>query len=186
MESLVQALLDSQPASYSSKATQTDTMQTTTSNITEATQTDAVQPPRKYGSEASQTDTLDAPTPKEDSKKIAKSGNTPVRAPMVQQSPRGSRADHTNITQPVPQSLQDFSNSTYEKYLKLVRPPEPRTLPDESSIPGRVHTRHSDEQELPALARLRQADPGFNVGNGSISVKSTIDEAMERYHSVIR
>lgn len=186
MESLVQALLDSQPTSYSSKATQTDSLQTTPGNISKATQTDAVQPPRKYGSEATQTDTLDAPTPKEDSKKIAKSENTPVQAPMVQQSPRGSRAKHTDITQPVSQSLQDYSNSTYEKYLKLVRPPERRTLPGESSIPGRVHTRHSDEQEPPASARLRQADPGFNVGNGSISVKSTIDEAMERYHSVIR
>ena len=170
MESLVQALLDSQPASYSSKATQTDT----------------VQPPGEYGSEATQTETLDAPTPKEDCKKITKSENTSVQVPMVQQSPRGSYADHTGITRPVPKSLQDFSNSAHEENLELVRLPERRTLPGESCIPGRLHTGHPDEQQLPALAHLRQADSSFNTDNGGISVKSTIDEAMERYHSVIR
>lgn len=183
MESLVQAFLDPQPASYSSKATQTDAPQTTTGYISKSTQTDAVQPPRKYSSEATQTDIPDAPTPKECCNKVE---DPPAQLPMVQQSPRGSHADHTDITWPVLQSPRESSNSMYKRYLQLVRPPKLRTLPGVSSIPERVHTGYSDKQELPDLARLRQADPGFNIANGSTSVKSTIDEAIERYHSVIR
>lgn len=183
MESLVQALLESPPASYTSKATQTDAPQTTTGYISKATQTDTVQPPGEYGSEATQTDIPDAPTPKECCNKVE---DSPAQLPMVQQLPRGSHADHIDITWPVSRSPRESSNSVYKSYLQPVGPPKLRTLSGVSSIPERVHTGHSDKQELSALARLRQADPGFNIGNGSISVKSTIDEAIERYHSVIR
>ena len=188
MESLVQAFVDSQPASYSSKATQTDAPQTTTGYISKATQTDKVQPPREYGSESTQTDTLDAPTPKECCNKVE---DPPAQLPMVQQSPRRSRTDQTNVTQTVPiqpvsesiRGLPKFRQETSPRLLELF---SKRTSPDGSFTPGQVQTGHSDGQDSPALDRLRQTEPDLNIGNATISLKSTIDEAMERYHSVIR
>lgn len=142
MESLVQTLLDSQPTSNISKATQTDAPEITTGYKSEATQTDAVQSPKVYGSKATQTDKSSVPTPNEDCKKVE---NPPVQPPMSQQSPRGSRTDQTDFTWPVPTQLVSESIQGFPKF----------------------------EQD-------------FNIVNGSVSVKSTIDEAMERYNLVSR
>ena len=184
----MQALRESPPASYSSKATQTDAPQTTAGYISKATQTDTVQPPKKYGSESTQTDTLNEPRPKECCNKVKDSS---AQLPMVQQSPQRSRTDQTDVTQTVPiqpvsESIRGFPEFRQETSPRLLELFSKRTSPDGSFTPGQVQTGHSDGQDSPALDRLRQTEPDLNIGNATISLKSTIDEAMERYHSVIR
>jgi hypothetical protein len=191
MESLVQALLDSQSPSNSSKATQIYALQTTTGYKSETTQTDAAQISKLYDSKATQTDTLGAPTLNEDCKKIARSGDPPVQLPMAQQPPRGSRVVQTDITElmpidPVSDSLRVVPRSGHKRSPWLQKFLSKGTLAGGSFTSEHEKTGHSDDQKPPAVARLRQADPDPNTDNGTIDVKSTIDEAMEKCHSVIQ
>ena len=150
MESLVQALPDSHPASYSSKATQTDVIQTTTGDSPVTTQTDALQMSKDYDSEATQTKAVDALTPKEGYKKVE---DPSVQLPMFQQSPRDSCTDQTDIPQSVPvqhvsESIRGFPEFGQEISPRLLEASSKGTLPGVSFTTGRVQTGSPGGQDL--------------------------------------